>query len=166
MRNICFLIWILGIAGASSAQGDKASWTNLSALHPGQKIQVVEMNSKKHSGTFVSFTETAILYQDTAGGQTIPRQDIRHVKLMENKHRLRNILIGGVVGAGAGAAIGAGVFHGCTPNPPSSQFPNCLGASVSRSEGAAILAPVGFLAGALVGAFFPGHHTIYSANRQ
>ena len=166
MRNICSLICILGIACSSLAQGDKASWTNLSALHPGQKIQVVEMNSKKHSGTFVSFTETAILYQDNAIGQTIPRQDIRRVKLMENKHRLRNVLIGGVVGAGVGAAIGAGVFHGCTPNPPSSQFPNCIGASVSRGEGAAILAPVGFLAGAVVGAFFPSHHTIYRSNSQ
>jgi len=122
------------------------------------------MNSKKHSGTFVSFTETAIVYQDTAGGQTIPKQDVRRVKLMENKHRLRNVLIGGLVGAGIGAAIGAGVFHGCTPNPPSAQFPNCVGASVTRGEGAAILAPVGLLAGAVVGAFVPGHHTIYSVS--
>jgi hypothetical protein len=166
MRNRLFLICILGISCAAWAQGDQASWTNLSTLRPGQRIEIVEMNSKKHSGTFVSFSETAIVYQDNAGGQTIPKQDVRRVKLRENKHRSRNVLIGGVVGAGVGAAIGAGVFHGCTPNPPSSQFPNCLGASVTRGEGAAILAPVGFLAGAVVGAFFPSHHTIYSANRQ
>jgi hypothetical protein len=160
MRKILFLICMLGISCASWAQGDQASWTNLSTLYPGQRIQIVEMNSKKHSGSFVSFTETAIVYEDTAGGQTIPKQDVRRVKLMENKHRLRNVLIGGLVGAGIGAAIGAGVFHGCTPNPPS-QFSNCIGPSPSRGEGAAILAPVGFLAGAVVGAFVPGHRTVY-----
>src|SRR5580658_2847108 len=119
MRNIWFLICILGIACAAWAQGDKDSWTNLSVLRPGQKIQIVEMNSKKHSGIFVSFSEAAIVYQDAAGGQTIPRQEIRRVKLMENRHRLRNILIGGAVGAGVGAAIGAGAFHGCTVNASS-----------------------------------------------
>ena len=160
MRKTLFLICLLAVPCASWAQGDQTSWTNLSTLSPGQKIHVVETNSKKHSGTFVSFTENAIVYQDTAGGQTIPRQDVRRVKLMENKHRPRNILIGGLVGAGIGAAIGAGVFHGCTPNS-SAQFPNCIGVSISRGEGAAILAPVGFLAGALVGVFVPGNHTVY-----
>jgi hypothetical protein len=164
MRNLWFLICILGIACAACAQGNKDSWTNLSVLHPGQEIQIVEMNSKKHSGTFVNFSEAAILYEDNAGGQTIPRPQIRRVKLMENRHRLRNILIGGLVGAGVGAAIGAGAFHGCTVNASSSQFPNCLGPSIGRGEGVAIIAPIGFLAGALVGTFVPGHQTIYRAN--
>ena len=59
------------------------------ALHAGQKIQVVEMNSKKHSGTFVNVSDTAISYQKTASAQTIQKQDVRSVKLMENKFRLR-----------------------------------------------------------------------------
>jgi hypothetical protein len=161
MRKTLFLICVLAVPCASWAQGDQTSWTNLSTLHPGQRIQVVETNSRKHSGTFVNFTETAIVYQDSAGGQTIPKQDVRRVRLMENRHRLRNILIGGLLGAGIGAAIGAGAFHGCTPNPSSTQLSNCLGPVVSRGEGAAIFAPIGFLAGALVGGFVPGRHTIY-----
>ncbi len=160
MRKTLFLICALAIPCASWAQGDQTSWTNLSTLLPGQKIQVIETNSKKHSGTFVSFSEAAIVYQDTAGGQTVPRQEVRRVKLMENNHRLRNIVVGGLVGAGIGAAIGAGVFHGCTPNP-SAQFPNCVGVSISKGEGVAILAPVGFLAGAVVGVLIPSHHTVY-----
>jgi hypothetical protein len=122
-------------------------------VHPGQKIQVEEMNSKKHSGTFVNFTETAILYQDDAGGQTIPRQDIRRVKLMENKHRLRNALIGGVVGAAAGAGIGAGSWEN-------------NGFLGGKGVGAAVGATIGFAAGTVVGVFVPGHHTVYSANSQ
>jgi hypothetical protein len=155
MRNLWFLICILGITCASWAQGNKDSWTNLSALHPGQKIEIVEMNSKKHSGTFVSFSEAAILYQDNAGGQTIPRQEIRRVKLMENKHRLRNLLIGGAVGAGVGAGIGAA--------KPECSGPDCLNV-IGRGAVAAIGATIGAAVGAVVGALVPSHHTIYTVN--
>ncbi|MGC1962577.1 MAG: hypothetical protein WA676_07575 [Candidatus Sulfotelmatobacter sp.] len=151
MRNSWFLICILGMSCALWAQGDQASWTNLSVLHPGQKIQIVEMNSHKHSGTFVSFSETAILYQDNAGGQTIPRQDVHRVRLMENKHHLRNALIGGVVGAGAGAGIGAGSWEN-------------NGFVGGKGVGAAVGATIGFAAGTVVGVLLPGHHTIYRVN--
>jgi hypothetical protein len=124
------------------------------------------MNSKKHSGSFVNFSETAISYQDTAGQQTIPRQAIRRVKLMENKHRLRNSLIGGAVGAGAGAGMGAGIvaatYHSCS----SSQL-LCI-QPVGKGGAEGIAAIIGFLAGAgvgaLIGALIPSHNTIYSAN--
>src|SRR5580658_6703865 len=89
MRHSLFLICVLGISCAAWSQRARESWSNLGALHPGQRIQIVEVNSKKHSGTFVSFTEAAIVYQDDAGGQTIPKQDVRKVSLMENNHRLR-----------------------------------------------------------------------------
>jgi hypothetical protein len=155
MRRTLFLICALAIPCASWAQGDQTSWTNLSALSPGQKIQVVETNSKKHSGTFVSFSEAAIVYQDTAGGQTIPRQDVRRVKLMENKHRLRNTLIGGAVGAGIGAGIGAATYQPCSA--PSFCLP-----SIGRAGYAGIGLAIGLPAGAVVGFFLPGHHTVYS----
>src|ERR1035437_1589203 len=115
MRKLLFLICVLGMPCASWAQTDRASWANLSALLVGQKIQVVEMNAKKHSGTFVHVSDTAISYQETAGEQTIEKQDVRSVKLMKNNPRLRNTLIGlavgGGVGAGVGAVIGAATFH-------------------------------------------------------
>src|ERR1700690_1109233 len=100
MRKILLLVCLIGISSASWAQNDQ-SWANLSALYPGQKIQVIELNSKKHSAAFVSFSETAITFQDIAGAQTIPRQNVRKVKLGTNKRRLRNTLIAAGVGAGA-----------------------------------------------------------------
>jgi hypothetical protein len=69
---------------ASWAQTGKASWTNLSALQAGKSIQVVDMKSKKHSGTFLNVSDTAIRYQDGAGEQRIPKQDVRRAKLTEN----------------------------------------------------------------------------------
>jgi len=109
MRRIAFLICVLGISCASGAQAAQPSWANLGALHAGQKIQVVGMNSKKHTGTFVSVSDAAIAYEETAGEQTIQKQDVRSVTLMENKYRLRNTLIGSAVGAGAGAGVGVGL---------------------------------------------------------
>jgi len=111
------------------------------------------MNSKKHSGSFVSFSETAIVYQDTAGGRTIPRQNVRSVKSGTKKRRLRNTLIGAGVGAGAGAAIGAGAWEN-------------NGFLGGKGVGATVGVAIGFLAGAVVGALLPSHHTIYSANSQ
>ena len=158
MRNILLLTCVLGISCASWAQGDQASWASLSTLHAGQKIQVVEMNSKKHSGTFVNSSDTAISFQDTAGQQTIPKQDVRRVKLMENKHRLRNTLIGAGVGAGAGTVIGAASFQPCSP---SQSF--CI-QPIGRGAIAAIGAVVGAVAGAIVGVLLPSHSTIYNVN--
>ena len=135
---------------------------NLSALVMGQKIQIVDMNSKKHSGTFVQVSDTAISYQETAGEQTIEKHDVRSVKLMTNKHRLRNTLIGmgigGGVGAGVGAGIGAATFHSCS----SQSF--CI-QPVGQGGQTGIAAAFGFAGGAavgaVVGALSPSHSTIY-----
>jgi hypothetical protein len=152
------LICIVGASCASWAQAGQQSWTNLGVLHERQKIQVVDMNSKKYSGTFVNFSETALSYQGTKGEQTIQKQDVRRVKLMENKHRMRNTLIGAAVGAGAGAVIGAASYQPCSP----SQF-LCI-QPVARGAIAGIGAVVGSAAGAVVGALLPSHSTIYSVN--
>lgn len=151
MRKGLFLICVLGLSCVSWAQTNRASWANLSVLHAGQKIQIVDMNSKKHSGTFVNVSDTAILYQEAASEQTIQKQDIRSVKLTENKPRLRNTLIGGAVGAGVGAGIGAASwenhgFHG------------------SKGVGAGVGAVIGFVGGVVVGVLLPSHKMIYSVS--
>ena len=163
MPKLLFLICVLVMPCASWAQTDRASWANLSALLVGQKIQVVEMNAKKHSGTFVHVSDIAISYQETAGEQTIEKQDVRSVKLMKNKHRLRNTLIGlgvgGGVGAGVGAGIGAATYHSCS----SKSF--CI-QTVGQGGQTGIASVIGFAGGAAVGAVIgvlsPSHSTIYS----
>jgi hypothetical protein len=158
MRKLFLLICIVELTCASWAQVDKASWTNLSGLQAGQKIQVVEMNSKKHSGVFVSVSDAAIAYQDASGEQAIQKQNVRSVKLMENKHRLRNALLVGGLGAGVGAGIGAATFHSCA----SQSF--CI-QPLGRGSLAGIGAVIGFAGGAAVGALLPSHGTIYRVSR-
>ena len=165
MRKTLFLICVLGTRFVSGAQTDQGSWANLNALQAGQKIQVVDINSKKHSGTFVNVSDTEISYQETAGEQTMQKQGVRSVKLMENKHRARNTLtgmgVGGGVGAGVGAGIEAATFRSCSS-------PSFCIQPVGKGGQTGIAAAFGFVGGAavgaVVGALVPSHHTIYRAN--
>jgi hypothetical protein len=144
MRNLWILACLLGMPCVVSAQ-----WANLNTLQAGQKIQVVE-NSKKDSGTFLSVSDKDISLQGKSGPQTIQRQSVRSVKLMDNRHRLRNALIGAAVGAGSGAGITAAAWepHGFVGG---------------RGTGAGVGAVIGAAGGAVVGALRPGHETIYRA---
>lgn len=155
MRAIVFLLCVCGLSSASVAQSNPA-WSSLTGLHAGQKIQIVETNAKKHSGTFVNVSDTAISYQENAGQQTIQKQDVRMVKLLDNKHRLRNTFIGGAVGAGVGAGIGAAVYKPC-----SGSF--CIDPG-GRAIPAGIGAVVGGVAGVVVGVLLPSHSTIYNVS--
>jgi hypothetical protein len=119
-------------------------------LHAGQKIQIVESNSKKHTGTFENVSDSAISIRDASGEASIQRQDIRTVKLMENKHRVRNLLIGTGIGAGAGAGIGAAAWES-------------NGYLRGKGTGAAIGTGLGGLAGLIAGSVWQTHETIYRA---
>jgi uncharacterized membrane protein YedE/YeeE len=149
MRKLLFLICVLATPRTSWAQNTPASWENLNTIPAGEKIQVVEMNSKKVSGTFVSVSEAAISLQEEGGTQTIQRQDVRSVKLTKRQDLLRNTLIVGGVGAGIGAGLGAGTYG---------SSPKCC---ATKGQIAGLSALIGFVGGAIVGALVPDHKTIY-----
>lgn len=144
MRNVLSLICVLGICCGSAAQTGRSSWGSLSGLKAGQKIQVIEMNSTKHQGTFLNVSDSAIAFREGAGEKSVQRADVRSVTLMGRHRRLRNTLIGLGVGAGAGAVIGAGA----TP-------------SGDKGYVAAFLGVAGGFCGTVVGVLLPTHDTIY-----
>ncbi len=157
MRKVLFLVCLLAVPGALAAQSGQSSWANLSGLRPGQKIQIVEMSSKKHSGIFESFSDSAISIKDTSGEMSVQKQDIRSVKLMENHHRLRSTLIGAGVGAGGGAIVGFAVGDASNKNSSGFFGKPIIGTGVIAAVGAL----GGGLIGATVGALLPSHGTIY-----
>ena len=150
MRRLLSMIAVLAASCALSAQTSPPTWENLRTLAPGQKIQVLEISAKKHSGAFVNVSDTAIVLTQADGDRTLQRENVRSVKLMKNSHRGRNTLIGAGIGAGAGAGITAGAWE-------SGGF---LG---GRGVGAAVGAVIGGVGGAIVGAVLPSHDTIYRA---
>ena len=147
MRKLLPTLFLLATSCALSAQTNPASWSNLNSLQAGQKIQVVDTSAKKHSGTFVSVSDTAIVLTQSNGDRTLQKQDVRAVKLIKGSRRLRNTLIGAGIGAGAGGGITAAAWepHGF------------LG---GRGTGAAVGAIIGGISGAIVGAVLPSHGSI------
>ena len=165
MRKIAITLCLLTFACSASAQAVKSSqpgrssWDNLSALQRGQKIQVVETNSRKDSGKFSSVTDSTITLQKKSGEQTIERQDVRIVRLMKNNHRLRNTFIGAGIGAGVGAGIGAATGGPCMM--PSSCF-----FYLTRGQQAAIFAAPALVLGAVAGALWPTSEMIYRVDKN
>ncbi len=155
MRKLLFAICVFGVSATLQAQGQ--SWENLTKLHTGDKIQVLELNSTKVSGKFVSVSDGSISLE-ADGTQNIQKQDVKSVKLMRNKHRLRNTLIVAGVGAGVGAGIGAAAHHSC---PSTEEFCFDIG---GRTFPAAIGATIGLIGGGVIGAFLPSHETVYTVN--
>ncbi|MGA7885743.1 MAG: hypothetical protein WCA44_08380 [Acidobacteriaceae bacterium] len=153
MRSILSIVVLLATTCALPAQTNRSSWENLNALRAGQKIQVVEIGAKKHTGLFVSVSATAIVLTETGGDRTIAKQDVRTVKLLTGGHRLRHTLIGAGVGAGAGGGITAAAWepHGF------------LG---GKGTGAAVGAIIGGVVGAIVGALLPSHPTLYTVSSR
>jgi hypothetical protein len=154
MRKLLLVVCVLGVPCAGLAQMNQTAWTSLNTLRPGQKIQVVDVSSKKHSGVFESVSDSAIVFSEKTGEQSVQKQDVRAVKLMENKHRLRNTLIVGAAGAGVGAAIGAATYKGCS----SPSF--CLDIG-GRALPAGIGAVIGGVGGVVVGVLLPSRETVY-----
>ena len=154
MQKIPLLLVVLSLPCVSLAQTTPTPWTNLNSLHSGQKIQIIDTASKKHSGTFINASDASIAFAKNSGQQNMQKPDVRTVKLMQNKHRLRNSLIVGAVGAGIGAGIGAALHQGCSPQ----SF--CFDI-VSKPMLAGIGAVAGGIGGLAVGALLPSHQTIY-----
>ena len=154
MRNSLFLACLLGIPCALVAQSGQSSWASLSGLRAGQKIQIDEMNSKKHSGIFENVSDSAISIRDASGEMSVQKQDVRSVKLLSSGHRLRNTLICAGVGAGGGAIAGAAL--GETQNKGFD--------IVTTGELTAAGALGGGVIGTIVGVLLPSHDTIYRAS--
>ena len=150
------------------AQTNQQSWATLSALQPGQNIQIIDTSSKKHSGTFMSVSDSAVSLQGATGQQSIPQQEIRSVKLIGSPRRARNALIGGAVGGGLGASIGA-IAGAASHNSCNGDAAFCLD-FIGTGGSAAIGAGFGFVAGAIVGgtagALIPHRTTILFDTRK
>ena len=146
MRSVLPALVVLMFACPSIAQS--GSWAGLSGLKEGQKIRIVETNSKKHSGQFRRVSDSAITFTENNSERSIQKQDVRSVSF-ENNRRLRNTLIGVGTGIGAGAAFGA---IACRND-------SWLGSGPCAAGGAAL----GVIFGAPIGAVMPTHNSVYKA---
>jgi hypothetical protein len=162
LLGACF---ITGTASGQDSSG-RSSWDNLKSLTPGQEIRVVMNNVSSHQGEFVSLSDDGITLRQAAGDQTRAREGILRVSQNRGRnHGSRNTLIGLAVGAGAGLVAGTAANHVIWSHVNCDEGPACCSGPPNPHWGI-ILTPVGFLAGALVGAAIPtgGWHDVYRAH--
>lgn len=153
MRQLALIAILLGMPLLSRAQTTQNSWSALNTLHAGQRVEIVETNLKKHGGTFSTVTDETLQLREGGADVLIERENVMRVTLLDKSHRLRNALVFGAVGAGAGAGIGA-VSTRCSNTP----YSFCgLGRSVAIGLGGVL----GLAGGAGIGAAIPSHPTIY-----
>jgi hypothetical protein len=146
MRSVLPALFVLMFACPSIAQS--GSWAALGGLKEGQKIKIVETNSKKHSGQFRYVSDSAITFTEGSSERSIPKQDVRSISF-ENSRRLRNTLIGVGAGIGAGAVFGA---IACRND-------NWFGPGPCAAGGGLL----GGVFGIPIGAVMPTHNSVYKA---
>jgi hypothetical protein len=163
MRSRTLLLCVLVLPCVSLAQTNQSAWETLNHLKPGQSIQVIDTSSKKHSGTLLNVSDSAISLRVAAGEQSLQKQDVRTVKVL-GAHHGRNALIGaaigGASGAGIGAVIGAATHKGCAQG--ATFCFDIVSAGAQAGIGAAIGGLGGAIGGALIGALVPSRETAYT----
>jgi hypothetical protein len=150
----CGLVFVffLGLPGALSAQKQQGQWSDLRGLRVGQGIVVIEASMKHHDGGFISLTDEAVTLQEKGSNISVKREAVVRVSTASGarrgEHAVIGLVVGGLAGAGIGAAAGSGAkgFVG-----------------VREGIGALIGVVVGATSGAIVGAVIPAHTTIYRA---
>ena len=96
----------LGVKGTEPGQ-EVANWANLKQLSAGQEIQVVLNDAKSYRGRFESVSQDTLMMRLETGEQSFDRKSLLRVSAKAGSHRLRNAALGGLIGIGTGAGIGA-----------------------------------------------------------
>src|SRR6266478_1965952 len=153
MRNAALVCCLVLIPCALRAQNKRDDWKTLYDLRSGEKIELIETGMKKHVGNFSTVTEEAIQLREGSNDIGIRKESVARVTRLEKGHRLRNALILGAVGAGAG--IGAAASR-CSSSTGSFNF-----CGLGRDVAVGIGGVAGLAGGAGIGAAIPSHPTIY-----
>ena len=149
------LVTTTGLQGADPSK-DMSDWGNLKHLSAGQQIEVVLNDGKSYRGRFKSVSQDTLIVRVDTGEQSFDRNSVLRVSARAGSHRLRNAMLGGLIGIGAGAGIGAAAGksskNGFT--------------KVNEAVGAGAGAVIGLGAGAGVGAALPATawRTVYRAH--
>jgi hypothetical protein len=105
------LLLLVVFAGATFAAG----WEAVERIERDRKIEVVTRDGKETRAVFLSATPDALQVREKSGERSIPRGEIRRVKLADPSRRVKRGVLFTAIGAGIGAGIGAAVCPYC-PN--------------------------------------------------
>jgi hypothetical protein len=153
ISRLCLvLVFVLGLPAALCAQKQQGSWSDLRGLRVGQGIVVIESSMKRHNGEFISVADDVLTLQEKGSDVSVKREVVVRVSTASGARRGEHAVIGLVVGGLAGAGIGAAAGSGSK---------DWIG--VSEGVAALVGVAIGATGGAIVGAVIPAHTTIYRA---
>ena len=142
MRSL--LLLALTAAGLLSQAGD---WNLVRGINPGQTTHVHMLDGRMISGGFISTTDDNIVIRLRTGDQTFTKDQIKKISVRKSSKRWRNAAIGAATGA-----VAIGVLLAANDVEAD---PFVAGAVIFYG-----------LAGAGIGALFPGYDTLYRAPRK
>ena len=158
-----YLKWILYVSltavlvpaearGQSSPDDIAAQWRRVQSVPSGEQVEVRRLSGQKVKGTVIATSDDGLTIQAEAGQLSIPRSEIRQVKVRRRSANLKRGAIGAAIGAASGVAIIV-ILDGALTD----------GDGVAE-DAAAILGAVGAGIGFLTGVIPSGFITIYKAN--
>ena len=151
-RACLILVLFLGLPATLWAQKQQGSWSDLRGLKVGQGIEVIESSMKRQGGEFVSVSDEVLTLQEKGSDISIKRENVVRLSTSSGARRGEHAVIGLLVGAEAGAGIGAAAGSGSK-----------TWVGLSEGVGALVGIAIGATSGAIVGAAIPAHTTVYRA---
>jgi len=106
MKLLFILLFATGAFGAD--------WDTIERLPIDQKIEVTTRDRSRTHAALGSATSETLVVREKSGERSIPRVQIREVRIADPAHRVRNGVIWTAVGAAAGAAIGFAICVYCS----------------------------------------------------
>ena len=97
--KLCLLFLMCGAAFA-------AEWESVQGIARDDKVEIVTTIGIRTRGMFVSATGDAIVLRGKSGERSIPRAEVRRVRVASTASRVVKGIIWVAVGTGAGAAVG------------------------------------------------------------
>jgi len=98
--KLCLCLFASGLAFATD-------WDAVQRISTAQKIEVSEQSGgSRFRATLVSAGPNTIVVREASGERSIPRADIRELRVFDSGRKVRRGLLWTLVGAGAGAGAG------------------------------------------------------------
>jgi len=151
------LIALLAMPVMVRADGENAvgDWAVLQSLQTGEKLSVKLTDDRKASGSLMDVSEDMLVLSVGRGTVSYSKQEVFEIRLGPGRSLKKPILLGALIGAGGGAALGGAVAAG-----DDGQFFD-IKAHESIPIGAAVGAVFGTAIGAVVGLFRGRGELIY-----
>ena len=123
--------------GVAPARGD---WSAVEALAPGEKLVVRTRDGERLAGRFVSASDLLLVVRHGETDISLARDNVRLVQLNRGKSRLKGMLFGAAIGAGAGFGVGGVLYFPYRDDMAGVTVPafTGLGAAVGAGIGAAL----------------------------